>query len=376
MHVTESGSGAPHIVGNRRIITLLRTDRARGATSRSLVAWGLAGGAALAALAFAEPAAGQRIDPSPRGSWEQDVSGTAISVDYSRPSVRGRTTFGDQVAFGEFWTPGANRVTKIRFSRDVTLQGRELAAGAYGLWVEASEDSEIWRAMLTADTTLWHYPHLTEDDGFLVMDVPHEVVDVHQETLEISLDSIRTQSALLQMHWGNDRISLSVGIDLGVTFTVTPEEAATYVGTWTRKMAPLTEEELARRRANAEENGSLDDFNDRYQRQLDEASEWEIELLESGHLVVDDGGAPDFYTLLVPRGDGFFLSGYLFQGEPAFFDPTEGNVIEFLTGDDGTAVEAEERDADGVLRYRLTRGGVAAPAASIDPVEVMRAGVD
>jgi len=311
---------------------------------------------ALAALVLAAvPAHGQRIDPSPRGSWEQDVSGTTISVDYSRPSVRGRTIFGDQVAFGEFWTPGANRVTKLRFSRDVTLQGHDLAAGAYGLWVEARDSSDTWRAMLTADTTLWHAPHLTEDDGFLVMEVPHEVVGLHQETLEISLDSIRIQSALLRMHWGQDRITLDVGIDLGITFTVSPEEAEPYVGSWTREMLPWPEEELTRRRAAAEENWSIEAFDEWYRQQLDEPVEWRIRHLESGHLVADDGAGPDFFTLLVPRGEGFFVSGFLFRGEPAFFDPREGNIIEFLPGDEGRVTEAEERDGDGILRYRMTR---------------------
>lgn len=304
----------------------------------------------------ATPSFGQRIDPSPRGSWEQDVSGTVISADYSRPSVRGREIFGAQVPFGEFWTPGANVVTKLRFSKDVTLQGHELAAGAYGLWVEPGEDSGAWRAMLTADTTLWHYPHLTEDDGFLVMEVAHETVDLHQESLEISLDSIRTQSALLRMHWGRDRITLGVEIDLGITFTVTPEEAAAYLGPWTRQMLPWPDEELTARRASAAENWSVEEFDAWYEGQL-ESTTWEVERLESGHLVVDDGGGPEFYNLLVPRGEGFFVAGYLFAGEPAFFDPTESNLIEFLTDSDGTPVEAEERDGEGVLRYRLTRSG-------------------
>lgn len=311
----------------------------------------------LATILVPTDALAQRIDPSPRGSWEQDVSGTLISVDYSRPSVRGRATFGDQVGFGEFWTPGANNVTTLRFSRDVTLQGHELAAGAYGLWVEASEDSGTWRAMLTTDTTLWHYPHLTEDDGFLVMDVPHEAVGMHQETLEISLDSIRTQGALLRMHWGRDRIAMEIGIDLGITFTVTPEEAAPYLGSWTRETMPWPADELENQRAAAEENGSLEGFDDWYEEQLATDAEWEIQHLDSGHLVVDEGMGPEFYTALFPRGGGFFVVGYLFEGEPTFFDPTEGNVIEFLFDDDGAAIGAEERDADDTLRFRMTPGG-------------------
>jgi hypothetical protein len=69
-----------------------------------------------------------------------------ISVDYSRPSVRGRLIFGerDQQAlqpYGEYWRLGANAATEANFSRDVLFNGAALAAGTYRMYAIPGRDS-------------------------------------------------------------------------------------------------------------------------------------------------------------------------------------------------------------------------------------------
>ena len=46
-----------------------------------------------------------------------------ITLDYSRPSAKGRVIFGDVVPFGKMWRTGANAATKITFSDDVKIEG-------------------------------------------------------------------------------------------------------------------------------------------------------------------------------------------------------------------------------------------------------------
>ncbi|MEM9687481.1 MAG: DUF2911 domain-containing protein, partial [Bacteroidota bacterium] len=41
--------------------------------------------------------------PSPSSKIEQKVGLTDISVTYSRPSMRGRTVFGNLVPYGKVW---------------------------------------------------------------------------------------------------------------------------------------------------------------------------------------------------------------------------------------------------------------------------------
>ncbi len=307
--------------------------------------------ALLLTATLAIPAAAQ-VGPSPIGKLEQDMSGTTISLQGSRPSARGRVLFGDQVGFGEFWTPGANVATTIRFSKDVTLAGDSVAAGAYSLWMESS-DSSVWRVMLMEDTTAFHVPHRTENDGFLVVEVRHETVALHQETLLLQLDSIRPDGAILRMHWGSDRVSIPIGVDMGVILTVPDDEAAKFVGQWERQMLPWSEEALAETRAQAEADGFLENFEEFYAESLAEPNAEEI-LFEDGYLMIDLGYGPEYRGMLIPRGNGFFMEGGYFLGAPTFPDPATADMWEFIFDDDGRAIRGELRE-DGRLAYILTR---------------------
>ena len=56
---------------------------------------------------------------SPRSTLTQVVGLTDVTVDYSRPSAKGRVIFGDLVPFGKLWRTGANANTTVSFSEDV-----------------------------------------------------------------------------------------------------------------------------------------------------------------------------------------------------------------------------------------------------------------
>ena len=67
----------------------------------------------------------------------QTIDGTVITVEYSRPRVRGRSpVFGKLVTWGEVWTPGANWATTLDVSKDVTIDGHPLPRGKYSVWME------------------------------------------------------------------------------------------------------------------------------------------------------------------------------------------------------------------------------------------------
>ena len=72
-----------------------------------------------------------------------------------------------------------------------------------------------------------------------------EVAAEVQESLLWDLDRLRIDGALLVMHWGRDRVSIPLKIDPGIRLTVTREEAAPVVGSWTfddSMMLPSREE--------------------------------------------------------------------------------------------------------------------------------------
>ncbi len=87
--------------------------------------------------------------PSPGAKIEQNVGLTDITLDYSRPSMRGRTIFGELVPFGKIWRTGANLRTKITFSTDVTIDKKELKAGTYAIFTIPNKDS--WEIIFYTD---------------------------------------------------------------------------------------------------------------------------------------------------------------------------------------------------------------------------------
>ena len=89
---------------------------------------------------------------SPGCKVEQVVGLTTVNLDYSRPSVKGRTLFVDVEAFGSIWRTGANRATKITFSDDVKIEGNSVPAGTYALY--SIPDPTDWTIMLYKDLTV------------------------------------------------------------------------------------------------------------------------------------------------------------------------------------------------------------------------------
>ncbi len=79
--------------------------------------------------------------PSPAAKVEQKVGLTDVTLEYSRPSMRGRTIFGDLVPSGKLWRTGANARTKITFSTDVTINEKELKAGTYAIFTIPNKES-------------------------------------------------------------------------------------------------------------------------------------------------------------------------------------------------------------------------------------------
>ena len=66
--------------------------------------------------------------PSPAQTIKQAFALSDITIDYSRPSAKGRVVYGDLVPFGKVWRTGANNATKITFGEDVKVEGQDVKA--------------------------------------------------------------------------------------------------------------------------------------------------------------------------------------------------------------------------------------------------------
>src|SRR5687768_6224830 len=62
-------------------------------------------------------------------------SGATISIDYSQPSLKGRTIGTDvEPKAGVVWRMGANEATVFETDKEVKIEGKKLPAGKYSLF--------------------------------------------------------------------------------------------------------------------------------------------------------------------------------------------------------------------------------------------------
>ncbi len=160
------------------------------------------------ALALTFSASAQLKTPaaSPHSLLEQTVGLTEVSIDYSRPSVRGREVFGGLVPFGEVWRTGANQPSKISFSDDVVFGGQAVPAGQYALYTIPGESE--WTVIVYANTNLWGaFGYDPKADVVRFTVEPHELGH-SVESMTFTIDSLRNDGAVLCLDWDRTRIEI------------------------------------------------------------------------------------------------------------------------------------------------------------------------
>lgn len=131
-------------------------------------------------------------------------NGVAIEVAYSQPGAKGRVVGGPEIAtFGKIWRTGANEETTISFSKDVTLEGKELPAGKYSLWTIPGEKE--WIIIINKRTTDWGTVYDEANDVFRVT-VKTQKAPAFTERLKFAI----SKGGDVSFMWGNYLVSFKV----------------------------------------------------------------------------------------------------------------------------------------------------------------------
>jgi len=136
---------------------------------------------------------------SPTFELKGTVGLTEVTVNYSRPSAKGRNIFGRLVQFDELWRTGANASTKISFNQDVKIEGNAVAAGTYALYSIPGEKE--FTIILNSNTGHWGKDGYDQAEDVLRFKVPTKHPSSHYETFTISFSDFTSSSAKLNMKW-------------------------------------------------------------------------------------------------------------------------------------------------------------------------------
>lgn len=141
----------------------------------------------------------------------QTIGISTITVDYHRPLTGGREIFGKVVPYGKVWRAGANENTTIAFSDDVTVEGKPLAAGKYGLHM--IPDKEQWTVIFSKNSTSWgSFSYDEKEDALRVTTKPTS--SELEQALLFTFDDVKDDSTLTTLRWDKTAVPIRVSFDV------------------------------------------------------------------------------------------------------------------------------------------------------------------
>lgn len=148
---------------------------------------------------------------SQRASVTQRVGLTDITIVYHVPAVGGREIFGKVVPYGQVWRAGANENTTITFANDVTVEGKPLAAGTYGLHMIPDKDQ--WTIIFSKNSTSWgSFSYKQDEDALRVTVKPHAAE--FREDLAYTFDDTKPDSTDATLRWDKTAVPFRIGVDV------------------------------------------------------------------------------------------------------------------------------------------------------------------
>ncbi|WP_109852872.1 DUF2911 domain-containing protein [Aquimarina sp. AU58] len=147
--------------------------------------------------------------PSPASKIEQVIGLTDVSVEYSRPSMRGRAIFGNLVPYDKLWRTGANKNTQITFSDDVKVAGKELKKGTYAIFTKPGKEN--WEVIFYSDANNWGTPQKWDDTKVAATaTVKSNTIPMNVETFTIMFSDFKMDSAVMNFIWANTEAAVTI----------------------------------------------------------------------------------------------------------------------------------------------------------------------
>jgi tetratricopeptide (TPR) repeat protein len=146
---------------------------------------------------------------SPAAKVEQQIGLAKATLTYSRPSLRGRTLLGkSDIPYGKVWRMGANEVTTLELSEDMTIEGKPLAKGKYAF--VAIPDANEWTIVVNNHSGQWGVYNYKEDKDVLRFKVKTVALPQAFETLSFTFEDIHPSSANIVFRWENVQFKVAL----------------------------------------------------------------------------------------------------------------------------------------------------------------------
>jgi hypothetical protein len=149
--------------------------------------------------------------PSQRAQITQRVGITDVTISYHRPLVNNRKVWDALVPYEKVWRAGANENTTISFSDPVTIEGKPLDKGTYGLHMIPTADQ--WTIIFSKNSTSWGAFTYNEAEDALRVSVKPQATEMHN-ALTYDFDQLQPDSAVVVLQWEKVAVPFKVGVDV------------------------------------------------------------------------------------------------------------------------------------------------------------------
>ena len=167
---------------------------------------------AATALTFGAVVQAQKTTPvhdgkagSPHVRTESTVDGANVSIEYGRPSLKGRVPGKDIDPYeGREWRTGADEATTLKTDKALKFGNLALPAGTYTLYTIPTAGT--WHLVISKKTGQWGVPyHKGEDLGRVPMTLGK--APAAAEMLTITVQDTQAGGAI-HVDWGTTRASI------------------------------------------------------------------------------------------------------------------------------------------------------------------------
>ena len=163
---------------------------------------------AIAACA-ATVAQGQEQRKSPHETVKATIDGAIITVEYGRPSMKGRKVMGELVPFGKVWRTGADEATTLTTDKELQIGGTIVPAGKYTLYTLPGETD--WQLIVNKQTGQWGTEYDEKQDLGRVP-LKKTATSAPVEQLTLSVDKNPAGGGMLRIAWENTALTAPITV--------------------------------------------------------------------------------------------------------------------------------------------------------------------
>lgn len=143
-------------------------------------------------------------EPSPPATVKQKIGFTDLTIDYSRPTVKGWAIFGGLVPYGRIWRTGASDATTLTITEPLTVGGKSLPAGSYSLFTIPNRDE--WTVVLNKQVGGHGLDGYDEKNDVMRFAVKADSTVRFYESFTIEVQDMVRNQANIYLFWANTSV--------------------------------------------------------------------------------------------------------------------------------------------------------------------------